>query len=60
MLLADFALVQAKYTIVRLLQHFPILKLPDEAAVELVGAEKQRVTLVLSIKEGCNVVIGTV
>lgn len=59
MLIADLALTQAGYTIVRLLQHFPILRLPDKERVEIIGTEKQRVTLVLSIKEGCNVVVGT-
>ena len=58
-LLADFALTQAAYVVVRLLQRFPALKLPEGEKVELVGTEKQRATLVLSIKEGCRVEVGS-
>jgi hypothetical protein len=55
--LVDFALTEAGYTIVRLLQRFQSIKLPLGENVELVGVEKQHMTLVISIKEGCNVVI---
>ncbi|KAI1539866.1 CypX Cytochrome P450 [Pyrenophora tritici-repentis] len=55
---ADFALTEAGYTIVRLLQRFPNLRLPDGERVELVGVEKQMATIVLSIKEGCKVEVG--
>jgi hypothetical protein len=48
----DFALVEAAYTIV---QRFPTIKLPEGEKVELAGVEKQRITLVMSITEGCNV-----
>jgi hypothetical protein len=53
----DFAITEAGYTIVRLLQRFPSIKLPAGEKVELVGVEKQHMTLVISIKEGCNVEI---
>jgi len=53
----DFALTEAAYTAVRLLQRFPHIKLPPNENIELVGVEKQIMTLVISIKEGCNVEI---
>lgn len=51
----DFGLTEAAYTIVRLIQKFPNMSLAPEAKVELVGVEKQTMTLVLSITEGCLV-----
>ncbi|TVY49515.1 Cytochrome P450 [Lachnellula occidentalis] len=54
----DFALVEAAYTVVRIIQRFPIIKLPDDEKVELLGVEKQTTTLVMSIAEGCKVKIG--
>jgi hypothetical protein len=56
-LLVDFALTEAGYTVVRLLQSFPTIKLPEGEVVELVGVEQQVTTLVVSIKEGCKVVV---
>ena len=53
--LVDFALTEAAYTIVRILQRYPTIKLPEGETVELTGVEKQTVTLVLQIKEGCKV-----
>ncbi|KAH8725091.1 cytochrome P450 alkane hydroxylase [Phaeosphaeriaceae sp. PMI808] len=51
----DFALTEAGYTVVRLLQRFQTVKLPEGERVELVGVEKQNTTLVVSIKDGCKV-----
>lgn len=51
----DFALTEAAYTIVRLIQSFQTIKLPEDENPELVGVEKQVMTLVISIKEGCKV-----
>jgi cytochrome P450 len=51
----DFGLNEAAYTVVRLIQRFPIIRLSPGEKVELVGMEKQTMTLVLSITEGCNV-----
>ncbi|RHZ64669.1 hypothetical protein CDV55_104368 [Aspergillus turcosus] len=51
----DFAITEVAYAIVRILQRFPDLKLPEGETVELTGVEKQTVTLVLQIKEGCKV-----
>lgn len=53
----DFALTEAAYTIVRLIQSFPTIKLPKGEVPELIGAEEQVMTLVISIKEGCKVEI---
>jgi hypothetical protein len=55
--LVDFALTEVGYTIVRLLQKFRRIRLPADEKIELVGVEKQHMTLVISIKEGCNVEI---
>lgn len=51
----DFALTEAAYTTVRILQRFPTLKLPEGEVVELTGVEKQNMTLVVSVGEGCKV-----
>ncbi|RDL38393.1 Uncharacterized protein BP5553_02733 [Venustampulla echinocandica] len=51
----DFALTEAAYTVVRIIQKFPTIKLPGGELVELVGVEKQRITMVMSITGGCNV-----
>jgi cytochrome P450 len=54
-LLVDFALTEAAYTIVRLIQRFPVIQLPPGEIVELTGVEKQTVTLVMFITQGCKV-----
>jgi hypothetical protein len=54
-LLVDFALTEAAYVVVRLIQNFGNIRLPEGESVELVGVEKQVTTLVLSIQEGCKV-----
>ncbi|CAJ2511350.1 Uu.00g069750.m01.CDS01 [Anthostomella pinea] len=51
----DFALMEVYYTTVRLLQTFPVIRLPDGEGVEPVGMERQRLTLVLSSPDGCSV-----
>lgn len=53
--IVDFALTEAAYTIVRLLQEFPCIKLPESEVVQLPGAEKQVMTVVLAIGQGCRV-----
>lgn len=53
--IVDFALAEAGYTVVRLLQRFQTIKLPEGEIVELIGVEKQVTTLVVSIKDGCKV-----
>ncbi|ORY60997.1 cytochrome P450 monooxygenase [Pseudomassariella vexata] len=54
----DFALTEAAYAIVSMLQAFPSIMLPEDEKVELVGLEKQTVTIVLRSTDGCKVVIG--
>ena len=54
----DFALLEISYTVVRLLQAFAHIDLPDDAdPQEMVGTERQRLTLVLSPADGCRVSI---
>jgi cytochrome P450 len=51
----DFALMEVSYTVVRLLQAFPLIFLPAGEKIEPVGTERQRLTLVLSSADGCRV-----
>ncbi|KAM7205418.1 Cytochrome P450, partial [Naviculisporaceae sp. PSN 640] len=44
----DFALMEISYTIIRLLQTFPVIVLPEGEKIEPVGTERQTLTLVLS------------
>lgn len=53
----DFALTEASYGIVRILQTFPNLRLPPGVAVEPTGQEKQSLTIVVSSAEGCKVLL---
>jgi hypothetical protein len=53
--IVDFALTEAAYAVVRILQRFPKLTLPPKEKVELVGVEKKAMTLVVSITNGCRV-----
>lgn len=54
----DFALMEISYTIIRLLQTFPVIVLPEGEKIEPVGTERQTLTLVLSSADGCRVTIG--
>lgn len=56
-LIVDFALTEAAYTVVRILQEFPSVKLSDDETVELPGTEKQAINFTMSIGEGCKVSI---
>jgi hypothetical protein len=51
----DFAVTEAAYTTVRLLQRFPLMKLPPDEPVDIIGTEKQTMTLVISVAGGCKV-----
>jgi cytochrome P450 len=51
----DFALMEISYTIVRLIQATTSIRLPEDEDVGVIGAEKQRLTLVLAPAEGCRV-----
>lgn len=55
----DFGLTEAAFTVVRLIQRYPNMKLPATEKVELVGVEKQTMTLVLSSTNGCKVDLGS-
>lgn len=54
-LIVDLALTEAAYTVVRIIQRFPTIKLPEDEVVELLGVEKQTMTLVMSLTEGCRI-----
>lgn len=51
----DFALLEAGYTVARLVQRFPYIRVPEGDEVVQVGMEKQVLTLVVSSGEGCRV-----
>lgn len=53
----DFALMEVSYTLVRILQTFADIKLPQGEAIEPVGLERQRLTLVMSSADGCRVYV---
>jgi hypothetical protein len=53
--IVDFAMTETAYTIVRLLQRFSVLEKPDDEVDERTGREKQTMTLVLAITNGCRV-----
>jgi hypothetical protein len=53
--IVDFAMTEAAYTVVRLLQRFSVLEKPDDEAEERTGREQQTMTLVLAITNGCRV-----
>ena len=53
--LEDFALLEASYAIVRIIQTFPRIDLPEDEPSPDVGKEKQILTLVISSAEGCRV-----
>lgn len=45
----DFAVTEAAFIIVRILQRYPSIRLLEGEKVDLVGVEKQTMTLVLQI-----------
>lgn len=45
------------YTVVRLIQKFPNMCMPDDEPVEVLGQEKQSLTLVLAPADGCRVLM---
>ena len=53
----DFALMEASYGLIRILQYFPNLRLPPGEPVEPTGQEKQSLTIVVSSAEGCRVLL---
>ncbi|KAI5919353.1 cytochrome P450 alkane hydroxylase [Camillea tinctor] len=53
----DFALTETAYTIIRILQRYPSLCLPEAEKVQLSGQEGQTATIVLRPADGCKVCI---
>jgi len=51
----DFALMEASYAIIRILQTFPSMSLPPEIPNEPVGAERQSFTIALAPLDGVEV-----
>ena len=50
----DFAILEASYTVARLVQRFPYVEVPEDDSLAETGKEKQRLTLVVSCGEGCR------
>ncbi len=53
-----YALSEASYAVVSLLQAYPDLRIPPGIEVVPTGQEKRKLTLVVSGLEGCKVVLG--
>ncbi|KAL8685743.1 MAG: hypothetical protein Q9218_007567, partial [Villophora microphyllina] len=53
----DFALTEASYMIIRILQEFPGIKLPKDDQGYPTGQEKQELTIFLKSADGCKVVV---
>ncbi|KAH8821917.1 cytochrome P450 [Xylogone sp. PMI_703] len=53
----DFAITEASYTIIRIIQTFPKLRLPPGIPIVPPGEEKQSLTIVVSSAEGCKVLL---
>lgn len=53
----DFALMEASYAIIRILQAFPNIRLPPEVPNEPVGAERQKYTISLAPMDGVKVLL---
>ncbi|KAL8951544.1 MAG: hypothetical protein Q9222_002482 [Ikaeria aurantiellina] len=53
----DFALMEASYAIIRIIQAFPKMRLPPGELQLPTGQEKQSLTIVVSSAEGCHVLL---
>ncbi|KAJ5318688.1 Cytochrome P450 E-class CYP52 [Penicillium atrosanguineum] len=53
----EFALTEAKYAIIRVLQTFPGLRLPPDVSSVPPGQEKQALTIVVMSADGCKVLL---
>ena len=49
----EFAMLETRYTIARMIQRFPFITVPDGETLEI-GKEKQLLTLVVTSAEGCR------
>jgi len=54
----DFALLEAGYTVTRIVQRFSSITVPDDEDVKKTGMEKQTLTLVVACGEGCRLRLG--
>ncbi|KAI1398661.1 cytochrome P450 monooxygenase [Hypoxylon fuscum] len=54
----DFSLTEGAYAIVRILQHFPSIRLPAGEPVQVTGQESQTVTISLKPAHGCKIDLG--
>ncbi|KAI8625465.1 cytochrome P450 [Xylariaceae sp. FL1651] len=54
----EFALLEASYTVARMLQIFPKIEVPSTEAPVEIGHERQNLTLVVSCADGCVVSLG--
>ena len=54
----EFAWLEIAYTIARMVQVFPQIRVPSDEASVRVGMEKQNLTLVVSSADGCVVSLG--
>ena len=50
-------MLEASYAIVRILQEFPNIRLPEKEPVEPVGMERQTISLTLAPADGCKVLL---
>lgn len=53
----DFALMEASCAIVKILQTFPNVRLPDGYAIESTGQERQTLGILITSADGCKVVL---
>ena len=51
----EFALLEAGYTVARLVQKFPLLTIPQDNSIMATRKEKQVLTLVVASGDGCRV-----
>ncbi|KAI1469085.1 cytochrome P450 monooxygenase [Daldinia caldariorum] len=56
----DFSLTGGAYTIVRILQRFPFIKLPVGERIQVSGKERQMAAVSLKPADGCKVDLGNV
>jgi hypothetical protein len=53
--IVDFAMTEAALAVVRILQEFPVIKLPTDETVVKTGKERQTITIVLAVGDGCRI-----
>lgn len=53
----DFALTEAGYVLVKTVQTFPNIRLPEELLREGTGIERQNLTILVSSAEGCKILL---